>query len=127
MVRIDAKRFYAAYTDAEGALQVSRFTKGGGERKILRVKHPKYGNHNGGQLALYKGLLYISTGDGGGSGDPFGAAGDLTDLRGKILRIDPTCAKKTYCIPKSQPQIPPAADHRLRTAQPLAVQHRPGD
>ena len=103
MVRLDTKRFYAAYTDSKGALQVSRFRKGGGERKIIRIKHPRYTNHNGGQLALHKGLLYISTGDGGGSGDPYRAAGDLRDLRGKILRIDPTC-KKRYCIPSGNPR-----------------------
>ena len=104
MVRINNKRFYAAYTDAKGALQVSRFTKGGGQRKIIRIPHPQYTNHNGGQLQLSKGLLYISTGDGGGSGDPFGAAERLSDLRGKILRIDPTCGSKRYCIPASNPR-----------------------
>jgi glucose/arabinose dehydrogenase len=104
MVRIDAKRIYAAYTDSKGALQVSRFTKGGGQRKIIRIPHPQYTNHNGGQLQLHKGLLYISTGDGGGSGDPFGAAERLSDLRGKILRIDPTCGSKRYCIPAANPR-----------------------
>ena len=103
MVRIDAKRFYAAYTDAKGALQVSRFRKGGGERKLIRIPHPRYDNHNGGQLVLHEGLLYISTGDGGGTGDPFRVAADPRDLRGKILRIDPTCAKR-YCIPKGNPK-----------------------
>lgn len=113
MARIDGKRFYAAYTDSRGALQVSRFTKGGGERKILRVKHPRNDNHNGGQLVLHKGLLYISTGDGGGSGDPFRAAGNLQDLRGKILRIDPTCAKR-YCIPAGNPRPSPVIAYGLR-------------
>lgn len=107
MARIDATRFYAAYTDARGALQVSRFVKGGGgERKIIRIKHPRNTNHNGGQLVLHRGLLYISTGDGGGAGDPFRAAADRKDLRGKILRIDPTCGKRTYCIPKANPKSP---------------------
>jgi len=115
MVRIDAKRFYAAYTDGRGALQVSRFTKGGGERKIIRVKHPRYSNHNGGQLQLHDGLLYISTGDGGGSGDPFRAAEKLGDLRGKILRIDPTCGTKRYCIPAGNPrQDSPVIAYGLR-------------
>lgn len=109
MVRIDSKRFYAAYTDSAGALQVSRFTKGGGQRKIIRIAHGPYANHNGGQIALHKGLLYISTGDGGGTGDPYRAAEDLKDLRGKILRIDPTCAKKTWCVPASNPRSPSGA------------------
>jgi glucose/arabinose dehydrogenase len=111
---IDAKRFYAAYTDGAGALQVSRFTKGGGERKIIRIKHPRYNNHNGGQVALHEGLLYISTGDGGGSGDPFRAAGNPRDLRGKILRIDPTCGGKKYCIPAGNPRRSPVIAMGLR-------------
>ncbi len=114
MVRLDKKRFYAAYTDGAGALQVSRFTKGGGERKILRVPHPTYDNHNGGDLQLHKGLLYISTGDGGGAGDPFRAAGKLSDLRGKILRIDPTCGTQKYCIPKTNPRTSPVIAYGLR-------------
>lgn len=114
MARINGKRFYAAYTDGKGALQVSRFRKGGGERKILRVPHPQNANHNGGQLQLYKGLLYISTGDGGGAGDPFRAAGRLKDLRGKILRIDPTCGTKRYCIPASNPRRSPVIAYGLR-------------
>ena len=58
-------------------------------------------------------MLYISTGDGGGSGDPFRAAGKLSDLRGKILRIDPTCAKR-YCIPASNPRKSPVIASGLR-------------
>jgi glucose/arabinose dehydrogenase len=113
MVRLDGKRFYAAYTDRRGALQVSRFTKGGGERRIIRIPHPEYDNHNGGQIQLHEGLLYISTGDGGGSGDPFRAAGRTSDLRGKILRIDPTCGKR-YCIPASNPRRSPVIAKGLR-------------
>lgn len=113
MARINGKRFYAAYTDADGALQVSRFTKGGGERRIIRIRHPEYSNHNGGDLQLHKGLLYISTGDGGGSGDPFRAAGRIKDLRGKILRIDPTCGKR-YCVPSANPRRSPVIAAGLR-------------
>ncbi|HQR80089.1 MAG TPA: PQQ-dependent sugar dehydrogenase [Actinomycetota bacterium] len=114
MVRIDARSFYAAYTDQKGALRVSRFTKGAGQRRIIRIKHPQYSNHNGGGLALHRGLLYISTGDGGGGGDPFRAAGRLRDLRGKILRIDPTCGQRRYCIPKGNPRNSPVIAKGLR-------------
>lgn len=120
MARIDGKRFYAAYTDSRGALQVSRFAKGSGERRIIRIPHPQYTNHNGGDLQLHKGLLYISTGDGGGGGDPFRAAGKLKDLRGKILRIDPTCAKK-YCIPKANPKNSPVIAKGLRNAWRFSI------
>jgi glucose/arabinose dehydrogenase len=56
---------------------------------ILTIPHPGFTNHNGGKLAFSRdNLLHIGVGDGGGGGDPFDAANDPNDLRGKILRID---------------------------------------
>src|SRR3954451_25373248 len=88
---------WAAYTrKSDGALQVSRFhaasakatsVSASTEVKLLTVLHPQYQNHNGSQLMFgHDGLLYISTGDGGGGGDPFGNAEKLTSLSGKLLR-----------------------------------------
>lgn len=77
-------------------------------RTVLRVNHPTYDNHYGGQLAFGPGKrLFVGVGDGGGGGDPFNTAGDRTDLRGKILRIDPyrTCHQKRYCNPKGNPFV----------------------
>ena len=77
-------------------------------RTVLRVKHPTYDNHYGGQLAFGPGKrLFIGLGDGGGGGDPFNAAGNKRDLRGKILRIDPfhSCGGKRYCAPKGNPFV----------------------
>ena len=77
-------------------------------RTVLRVNHPTYDNHYGGQLAFGPGKrLFIGVGDGGGGGDPFNAAGDKTDLRGKILRINPygTCHKRRYCSPDGNPFV----------------------
>jgi hypothetical protein len=57
---------------------------------VLRVPHRQSDTHNGGQLAFGPdGLLYASTGDGGGSNDLEDDASDPTSLLGKILRIDP--------------------------------------
>ena len=58
-------------------------------REILRFNQP-FANHNGGDLAFGPddGLLYISSGDGGGSGDPLGHGQDTSTLLGAILRID---------------------------------------
>lgn len=108
-------RLWVAYTTDTGALRVSRFradssTSGSvrpsTERVVLTVPHPTYANHNGGDLSFGKdGSLYISTGDGGGGGDPFGNAQDLTSLSGKILKISArsSCGGRNYCVPKSNP------------------------
>jgi glucose/arabinose dehydrogenase len=59
------------------------------ERPILRIPHPQFSNHNGGQLQFGPdGFLYLGTGDGGGGGDPFENGQDVDELAAKILRID---------------------------------------
>lgn len=113
------RHLWVSYTDADGALQVSRFTAksptsrhvyGSTEVKVLRVPHPGNTNHNGGMLVFGRDdRLYISTGDGGGSGDPSANGQDRHTLAGKILRINPFsfCGDKHYCIPKSNPYAKP--------------------
>jgi glucose/arabinose dehydrogenase len=108
-------RFFLAYTDAQGDLRVSRFqaaTPGSNavsvrsERVLLDIAHRDFANHNGGQLAFGPdGYLYVSTGDGGGGGDPHGNAMNRTRLLGKILRIDVdhTQAGRPYAIPSTNP------------------------
>jgi len=73
---------------------------------ILRIPHPTYQNHFGGQLAFGPdGYLYLATGDGGGAGDPQGNARNLNSLLGKLLRIDVSNATTTqpYAIPPDNP------------------------
>src|SRR4051812_23021188 len=107
---------WAAYTrKSDGALQVSRFhassasatsVSASTEVRLFTVPHPQETNHNGGQLMFgHDGFLYISTGDGGGAGDPFGNAEKLTSLSGKLLRVDAEhfCGKAHYCIPSTNP------------------------
>ena len=65
-------------------------------------------NHNGGMIEFgADGFLYISTGDGGGMGDPNKTAQDPNSLLGKMLRIDvdTTVAGKAYGIPSSNPFV----------------------
>jgi glucose/arabinose dehydrogenase len=58
-------------------------------RPILTVPHPKFSNHNGGQLQFGPdGMLYAGTGDGGGAGDEADNAQNPDSLLGKLIRID---------------------------------------
>jgi glucose/arabinose dehydrogenase len=60
-------------------------------------------NHNGGHIAFDSdGYLYLSVGDGGGSGDPGDNGQALDTLLGKVLRIDPSGASG-YAIPPGNP------------------------
>jgi hypothetical protein len=103
---------YAFYTNKGGDLVISEFKRGGSdlvadsgsERVLLNIPHP-VSNHNGGQLQVGPdGFLYISTGDGGGVGDPDDSAQDLNSVLGKILRIDPRpSATQPYSIPPDNP------------------------
>jgi hypothetical protein len=107
--------FYAAYTGepaaggAQGDLHVDAFVADADAEvtrtPILSIPHNQAGNHNGGQLQLGPdGYLYISTGDGGGGGDPFENGQDLTELLGKVLRVDPQPGTSpAYSIPPGNP------------------------
>jgi len=92
-------RFFAAFTGkvaaggAEGDIHVDAFHREGGgllREPILSIGHSVNANHNGGQLEFGPdGYLYVSTGDGGGGGDPFESGQSLSSLLGKILRLEP--------------------------------------
>jgi hypothetical protein len=83
-------------------------------REILRVPHPQF-NHNGGELRFGPdNMLYLSIGDGGsaddqgtGHTDSGGNAQDLSNLNGKILRIDPLAGSKSpgHDIPLDNPFV----------------------
>ena len=92
-------RFYVHYTDANGAITISRFLVSASDANVadstsqvilISIPHPTFTNHNGGMLAFgADGCLYAGVGDGGGSGDPNNNAQSLASSLGKILRIDP--------------------------------------
>jgi Glucose / Sorbosone dehydrogenase len=103
-------RFYVFYTGTEdGALHVDELTASGDladpatRHEVIAIPHPGATNHNGGQLQFGPdGYLYVSTGDGGGSGDPDDNAQDPGTLLGKILRIDPRPGGG-YAVPPDNP------------------------
>lgn len=106
--------FYTLHTNASGSIVLSRFTASpvnsdqanfNSRVELLVIPHPTYANHNGGTLAFGPDhYLYWSTGDGGGTGDPFNNAQNLTSLLGKILRLDVDSASP-YAIPPSNPFV----------------------
>jgi glucose/arabinose dehydrogenase len=114
-------RFYVDYTavrpgDPDGSvLTVEEFRRSPADpdradpasgRVVLAIDHPDHSDHNGGQLQFGRdGLLYVSTGDGGGNElDPQNHAENTHSLLGKILRIDPRAtATAPYRIPAGNP------------------------
>jgi hypothetical protein len=75
------------------------------EETLIYLQQPLQ-NHNGGRIEFgADGYLYISLGDGGGSGDPFNNSQSMNTMLGKMLRIDVDnpSGGKNYGIPPSNP------------------------
>ncbi len=76
--------------------------------EILIEQNQPFSNHNGGQIVFGPdGYIYISFGDGGSAGDPGNRAQDLTNMLGKIIRINVDIKEngKNYGIPTDNPFI----------------------
>lgn len=108
-------RMWADYTDLRGNSHVTEWTRSGvdpltvdpaSRRELLSVDQP-FSNHNGGLLLVDpSGMLLIGLGDGGSGGDPENRAQNLSDLLGKILRIDPRpVGDRPYGIPPDNPFV----------------------
>lgn len=88
--------FFVDYTDRLGAIVVARYQVSADPRRadpasgrILLTIPKQQVNHNGGQIQFGPdGYLYISVGDGGGSGGPSCWSQKSDSLFGKLLRID---------------------------------------
>ena len=108
------RTFFVNVTNLSGDTEIRRYqtfatTSGqadpASEDIILTIAQPA-SNHNAGWIGFdANGFLIIPTGDGGGSGDPFGNARDPNSLLGKVLRIDVTADdfpgddSRDYAIP----------------------------
>ncbi len=105
-------RFYVYFTASNGDIRIVRYNVSSSNPDsadpatadtVLKVAHPTYGNHNGGQLQFGPdSMLWIGTGDGGGGGDPDGNGQDRHSLLGKMLRLDVNGASG-YAIPTDNP------------------------
>lgn len=111
--------FYLYLTNPQGNIEVRRYRTTAinpdigdpaSADVILTIPHPGFSNHNGGWIGFGSdNLLYIGTGDGGGSGDPNGNAQNRNALLGKMLRIDPARDdfpadnNRDYGIPAANP------------------------
>jgi glucose/arabinose dehydrogenase len=112
--------FFVYYTTPIGDLEVARYKVGNtndsanlarplSKKIVITIPHPTYVNHNGGTLRFGKdGYLYLSTGDGGGSGDPSNNAQNNSVLLGKMLRLNVNTSETTpfYTIPPGNIVLP---------------------
>ncbi|MFC4118940.1 PQQ-dependent sugar dehydrogenase [Nonomuraea zeae] len=104
----ESHELYLAYTALpDSAVTLARYRLDEARLEpLLSQEHSEHGNHNGGQITFgTDGNLYMSIGDGGGSGDSFDSGQRVDTLLGKILRIDVsrTCGSLAYCIPEDNP------------------------
>jgi glucose/arabinose dehydrogenase len=105
--------FYVYFVDRGGDIHIQEFKRSANanvadpasRRNLMTVEHSRFSNHNGGQLQFGPdGFLYAGFGDGGGAGDPFRSAQDLSKSLGKIIRIDPHAAGgRPFGIPSGNP------------------------
>ena len=111
-----SRLFYVFFTNNAGNIEVDEFRASPGDptdadestrRRVLAISHPVNPNHNGGQLQFGPdGMLWISTGDGGGPGDPGENAEDISSPLGKMLRIDPRVSgANPYSVPADNPLV----------------------
>ena len=112
-------RLYLAYTDSSGRLVVSQVVVNPQSNSVsvanrsTVIRIPSFAsNHNGGMILFGPDrMLYVGTGDGGGSGDPEGNGQDIMTLNGAILRVNvdsdafPGDSLRNYAIPVDNPFV----------------------
>lgn len=110
---------FVHFTDTGGDIVVERYRVSSGDAnrldpagtEVIRIPHPGFNNHYGGRVAFGPdGMLYLSTGDGGGGGDPAANGQNAGTLLGKLLRLD--VSSLPYAIPALNPAWPGATPAR---------------
>ncbi len=106
-------QFYVYYVDKSGTIRIDGFRRSDDDpnradpdsrTEVLQVPHNR-DNHKGGQLQFGPdGYLYAGFGDGGGQGDPDRNGQDLSQLLGKLIRIDPR-PDGGYDVPEDNPFV----------------------
>ncbi|USN98053.1 MAG: PQQ-dependent sugar dehydrogenase [Phycisphaeraceae bacterium] len=112
--------FYINYTDTLGDTHIVRYqvdaldpnlADASSAQQVMFVDQP-FTNHNCGWLEFGPdGYLYCGFGDGGSAGDPGARAQNLTQMLGKILRLDvdgddfPADSTRNYAIPPTNPFV----------------------
>ncbi|MEP7163627.1 MAG: PQQ-dependent sugar dehydrogenase [Ferruginibacter sp.] len=106
---------YVYYNNSNGDLQLARYSVKASDPNaadplskdtLITIPHPNNSNHNGGELHFGNdGYLYLSTGDGGGTGDVPNNAQSPDILLGKILRfaVNTSDISPYYTIPAGNP------------------------
>ena len=110
--------FYVYVTNLSGDTEVRRYQVSSGDPNLADVSSADViltfaqpdDNHNAGWIGFDSaGLLFIASGDGGGSGDPGGNGQNTSTLLGAMLRIDPSGDDfpadplRDYAIPAGNP------------------------
>jgi hypothetical protein len=105
-------RFYVLYVRRNGAIRLVRLRASQIDPNVadlfswetLLTIPQLFATNKGGHLAFGPdGYLYLSIGDGGGSGDPQDHAQRGDSLQGKILRLDVSPPGAGYAIPPDNP------------------------
>lgn len=105
-------RFFVGYTDTAGRNTVERYQVSADPDRadpstgviLLAIDDPAP-NHNGGMVLFGPdGMLWVGTGDGGGSGDRYQNGQNKQALLGKMLRLD-VDAGEPYAIPADNPYV----------------------
>lgn len=97
----DFRSLLVRFTTADGGETIDPAS----ERILLSIERIPGGEHQGGKIGFgLDGMLWISTGDGDGYGDPYNRAQDPYSLLGKMLRIDVDGGGDApYAIPADNP------------------------